>query len=83
MAILFVLVTVAAGLSLLALDRVYMMRQASRARRDALPVGQDVMQMVRFTADSDSEEAIFTTTVPPTTSSKPRGQRRLPFRSHQ
>lgn len=89
MAILFVLVLVAGGLSLLALDQVYMYRQASRARRDALAVGYDVQmdRLHRFTAnDSDEEdrvEEIFTsTTSRPVTRAQGKG-RRLPFRSHQ
>lgn len=89
MAILFVLVLVAGGLSLLALDQVYMYRQAARARRDALAYGYDV-QMDRLLHFAPStvhalDEDEETTTLLTTTSSKPvtRGQRRLPFRSHQ
>jgi hypothetical protein len=88
MAILFVLVLVAGGLSLLALDQVYMYRQAARARRDALPYGYDVQmdRLLHFAPSTvhvlDEDEETITV---PATSSKPvatRG-RRFPFRSHQ
>lgn len=94
MAILFVLVLVAGGLSLLALDQVYMYRQAARARRDALPVGYDVQldRLLHFAPstvhalDEEEEDEIFTTTTTtrPVTRAALQGKgRRIPYRSHQ